>query len=196
MLVNHVGAVRNTLKMHEGGYDLAEALLTDVDKQWTALVKFVDAFYIKLTNRCNFPAERAWKLIGRCISAFFHEMLLFRTEVSLLEDLTHPTDKAAMVGCVLQCHRVANEFVSLDFESHPAIVQEISLFIITEQVDPDDIAKLTSKISSVSSDTTKLVTRLEKLEEDYKDLKRKHDALDNLLTQHKHAYKNYKKTRK
>mmetsp|Transcript_23391 Transcript_23391/g.35463 ORF Transcript_23391/g.35463 Transcript_23391/m.35463 type:complete len:102 (+) Transcript_23391:181-486(+) len=101
-----------------------------------------------------------------------------------------------MIWCVLQCHRVANEFVKLDFESHPAIVREISLFIITECIDPDDITKLSSKITAVSSDSTKLVARFAKFEDDYKELKQKHDALDNSLAQHKNAYENYKKARK
>jgi hypothetical protein len=60
---------------------------------------------------------------------------------------------------VLQQHRILDEFIVLKFEAHPAIVQELSLFIITERVDPQAIIKQGERLGKAEA----IVTKLEKL---------------------------------
>jgi len=51
-----------------------------------------------------------------------------------------------MIWAVLQCHRIMEEFLLLKFESHSAIIKEISMFILAERVDPDDVTQLKAEI--------------------------------------------------
>jgi hypothetical protein len=56
--------------------------------------------------------------------------------VGKVRDTKSAEAKASVIWGVMQQHRILDEFIVLKFEAHPAIVRELSLFIITERVDP------------------------------------------------------------
>jgi hypothetical protein len=78
---------------------------------------------------------------------------------------------------LVQIHRVIQSFISVQFKSHPAIVKEISLFMVTEQADPKEILDLGVKCKKAESDAAKATSELKKLTESHNDLKRKHESL-------------------
>ena len=61
----------------------------------------------------------------------------------MLEDLGTLENKAACIWAVLQCHQVGGEFDILAYRGHPAVVKEMSLFMLTECVDPCEMQKVT-----------------------------------------------------
>ena len=44
-----------------------------------------------------------------------------------------------MIWAVLQCHRVVAGFAAVQFRGHTSIVREMSLFMLTERVDPTEL---------------------------------------------------------
>ena len=59
---------------------------------------------------------------------------------------------------VFQQHRILDEFIALQFEAHPAIVRELSLFIITERVDPQEIIRQGDRLT-VAENSIKTMTK-------------------------------------
>jgi hypothetical protein len=47
--------------------------------------------------------------------------------------------KSQMIWAVLQCHRVVVSFSDVQFRGHTSIVKEMSLFMLTERVDPTEL---------------------------------------------------------
>ena len=70
----------------------------------------------------------------------------YRAVVSQIEDLGVFSSKAQFLWCVLQCHRVMNDFIAKDFRGHPQMLKQISLFMINEGVDPVAFNKMEEKI--------------------------------------------------
>jgi hypothetical protein len=58
--------------------DFARDLLDKIDKGWSALLRFTERFYTKLTVVAKILAKTAWQLVGRCWGAVFEEMRPFR----------------------------------------------------------------------------------------------------------------------
>jgi hypothetical protein len=102
-------------------------------------LRFTERFYTKLTVVAKFSAKTAWQLVGRCWGAVFEEMRPFRACLKEVRDTKSAEAKASVIWGVMQHHRILDEFIVLKFEAHPAIVRELSLFIITERVDPQAI---------------------------------------------------------
>jgi hypothetical protein len=111
------------------------------------------------------------------VAAIFEAAQPFRAKVILLEDSTKVTQKAAFMWAIFQTHRVVQSFIDVQFKSHPAIVKEISLFMVTEQVDPKEIADLGVKCKKAEADASKATVDLKKLTESHNDLKRKYKSL-------------------
>jgi hypothetical protein len=65
---------------------------------------------------------------------------------------------------IFQMHRVIQSFISVQFKSHPAIVKEISLFMVTERVDPKEILELSVKCKKAEADSAKAVADLKEIE--------------------------------
>jgi hypothetical protein len=61
---------------------------------------------------------------------------------------------------VMQCHRIMTESMVVQFEGHPAIVKEISLFIITERVDLKEMEALLELVKKVESERNLWGTRM------------------------------------
>jgi hypothetical protein len=49
----------------------------------------------------------------------------------MLEDLSTIDNKAACLWAVLQCHPVGKAFHLVKYRGHPAVVKEMSLFMLT-----------------------------------------------------------------
>ncbi len=94
----------------------------------------------------HFPKTKAWLLVGQCCGAIFDAMEPYRAVVSQIEDLGVFSSKAQFLWCVLQCHRVMNDFIAKDFRGHPQMLKQISLFMINEGVDPVAFNKMEEKI--------------------------------------------------
>jgi hypothetical protein len=76
-----------------------------------------------------------------------------------------------------QTHRIIQTFIAVQFQSHPLIVTEISIFMVRECVDPKEIEELASKCKKAEKSAAKSGAEVKKLLESHNDLKRKHDAL-------------------
>jgi hypothetical protein len=78
-----------------------------------------------------------------------------------------------------------DEFMALKFEAHPAIVRELSLFIITERVNPQAIIKQGKRVTAAEARATKLEKSVTALESNNIILKRNLDNLTNDFKQYK-----------
>eukprot|EP00546_Thalassionema_frauenfeldii_P012806 CAMPEP_0178915254 /NCGR_PEP_ID=MMETSP0786-20121207/11920_1 /TAXON_ID=186022 /ORGANISM="Thalassionema frauenfeldii, Strain CCMP 1798" /LENGTH=86 /DNA_ID=CAMNT_0020588335 /DNA_START=23 /DNA_END=279 /DNA_ORIENTATION=- len=84
-----------------------------------------------------------------------------------------------MIWAVLQCHHIMEEFLLLKFKSHSAIIKEITMFILTEQVDPDDVTQLKAEIKRLKEERNSPTKRLNTHMETFTELKRSFDNLKN-----------------
>ena len=156
---------------------LAHLLLSLNVMQWNAIAGFMDMFYLDLVAKCKFDPGKAWKLVAACVAAIFKATQPFRSKVILLEDSTKLSQKAAFMWATFQTHRVIDSFVSVQFQSHPFIVTEISLFMVRERVDAKEVADLGAKCKKAEESSNKAAGEVKRLLEAHNDLKRKHDAL-------------------
>jgi hypothetical protein len=63
-------------------------------------------------------------------------MVATRLEIALLEEARTIDTKAQVIWTVLQCHAIIDQFIKLDFKGHTTMVQQMTLNMITEPVDP------------------------------------------------------------
>jgi hypothetical protein len=161
------------------GSNVARQLKDNVLFQWNCLVDFMEDFYKDLTDVANFSADRAWLLVGRCVGALFRELNPVRSEISRLEETKSLENKSQVIWAVMQCHIKIKEFIELEFKSHPAIVREISLFLLTERVDPDTIKKLESKVATAETEARTAIRLVRELEDKVLAQKRQMDNLKN-----------------
>jgi hypothetical protein len=141
-----ISGIRGTLKHQAGDTSLASTLLDNVEVQFNKLTAFIDKFFKELTTVANFPLDSAWKLIGRCLGGFFQSMVTMRSEVALLEEVKTQDHKAQMIWTVLQCHAMVEQFIAVDFKGHTVIVQQMTLYMMTERVDPAQMVKLATTV--------------------------------------------------
>jgi hypothetical protein len=139
--------IRGTILSSQNRGGLARDLLMKISSQWNKFVGHIDSFYGELVQVSKFCPDTAFLLIGRSSNAIWSAMRPFRTQISLLGNMKTLDNKAAFIWGVLQCHRVMDEFIKLDFQGHPGFVKEMSLFVLTERVDPSEISSLDSTIS-------------------------------------------------
>ena len=156
---------------------LAHYLLSLNIMQWTSIAGFMDMFYLDLVAKCKFESGKAWKLVAVCVAAIFKATQPYRTKVVLLEDSTKLSQKAAFMWATFQTHRIIASFVSVNFQSHPFIVTEISLFMVRERVDAKEVSDLGAKCKKAEESANKATAEVKRLLEAHNDLKRKHDAL-------------------
>jgi hypothetical protein len=172
--------VLGNVDTNAGGALLAKALMADVKAQWYEVVSWVDEFYKQLTEEANFKARPAWRLVGRCVAAIFDAMNTVRAKVALIKDPRPLENKAWIIWCVLQCYTIMHCFINLKFQGHPIIVKEITMFMVTERVDPEELVDLQSRlIESENKTTTRCNQAMKKMEENYNLLKRAFDNLQN-----------------
>jgi hypothetical protein len=132
---------------------LAQVLLNQVGMQWNVvLVGFIDMFYLEFVATAKSNPSKAWKLVTICIAAIFEAAQPFRAKVVLLEDSTKVNQKAVFMWAIFQTHHVIQSFILVQFKSCPAVVKEISLFMVTERVDPKEITDLGIKCKKAESE--------------------------------------------
>jgi predicted RNase H-like nuclease (RuvC/YqgF family) len=109
----------------------------------------------------------------------------FRASLTEVRDTKTAEAKASVIWGVLQQHRIMDEFIALKFEAHPAIVRELSLFIITERVDPQAIIPQGERLGAAEATVEKLEKSVSSLLDATAANKRHHDNLTNDLRQFK-----------
>jgi hypothetical protein len=167
--------VNGNMKGTDGGSALAKQLLIAVKEQWYELVSWIDEFYKQLTEEASFKAEPAWRLVGRCVAAVFDTMADFRAKVALIEDPKPLDNKSKIIWCVLQCHMVMERFMAVKFQGHPVIVKEITMFMVTERVDPDEVTAMQTKMDTAKTALATANGRVTTLENSFNELKRSYD---------------------
>jgi hypothetical protein len=166
-------------------HDFVRELLDKIDKAWSAFLRFTERFYMKLTMVAEFSPRTAWQLVGRCWAAIFEEMRPFRASLKEVRDTKTAKAKASVIWGALQQHRIMDEFIALKFEAHPAILRELSLFIITERVDPQAIIRQGERLCAAEATVKKLEKAVSSVLETTATNKRHHDNLANELRQFK-----------
>ncbi len=138
----------------------------------------IDYCSIEMSDVAGFSPDKAWKLVGRCCAALFSSMQPFRAPVAMLPDLGPLESKAACMWAVLQSHRVAHAFKKVQYHGHPAVVKEMSLFMLTERVDPTEVVAISEKAKKAeraSSDATAEIVKLKdiitSMKQDFSNLK-------------------------
>ncbi len=131
---------------------LVNTLMGSMRTQWHNMCTFIDSFYVELTGVAGFNKDKAWKLVGRCVAALFSSLKPYRSPVTVLEYMSTIDNKAACLWAVLQCHRVGKSFDLVKYRGHPAVVKEMSLFMLTERVDPNEIDKMAEKAKKAEKD--------------------------------------------
>ena len=115
----------------------------------------------------GFHIEKAWKLVGRCVSALFDALQPYRSPITMLEDLSTLENKAACIWAVLQCHRVGDKFDLVAYRGHPGVVKEMSMFMLTERVDPCEVEKLAAKAVKAEREASEAKAEVVKLKESF-----------------------------
>jgi hypothetical protein len=59
------------------------------------------------------------------------------------------------------------KFIEARFGGHPVIVKEITMFMISERVDPDELVKVEEKLAAATVTNTQIKGEMKKLEENY-----------------------------
>jgi hypothetical protein len=177
MLDKFVTGVLGTVSPTTSYYNLVSVLMSSVRTQWHNMCTFIDSFYVELTGEAGFNKDKAWKLVGRCVAALFSALEPYRSPVTMLEDANTLENKAACLWAVLQCHRVGMTFDQVNYRGHPAVVKEMSLFMLTERVDPSELdacierAKRAEKEAlDAKMEVSKMKDKVESLNRDSKQL--------------------------
>jgi hypothetical protein len=95
----------------------------------------------------------------------------------LIKDPTPVQNKSAFIWAVFQAHRAMEEFILVGFKLHPSIVKQMSLFMVTERVDPSEMLGMMTKVSKAEAATAKATAESKRREEANGAQKRKLDAL-------------------
>jgi hypothetical protein len=178
MLRTYCEGVNGAYSKKIGGGAMARELVLGVQTQWGKLMTCVDTLYIELTVVATFSPAQAWALEGRCVAAVFALMSPYRAQVALLGDPRRLTDKAAYIWAVLQCHWVMHKFILLNFRGHPSVVKEMSLFMLTERVDPLEMVGLAGRVKKAEDAANRATaTLLEKNDKAFTNLKRNYDNI-------------------
>ena len=126
---------------------------------------FIDSFYVELTGVAGFNKEKAWKLVGRCVAALFSSLQPYRSPVAMLEDMGTLDNKAACIWAVLQCHRVGMSFDLVKYRGHPSVVKEMSLFMLTERVDPSEVENCSERARKAEKEASDAKSEVAKLKD-------------------------------
>jgi hypothetical protein len=107
-------------------------------------------------------------LVGQCVATIFETMRPFCLVATLIEDPTPVENKFALIWAVFQSHRVMEEeFIRVGFKRHPAIVKQMCLFMVTEQVDLSEILGIMTKVSKVEAAADKATAGAKKHGDNY-----------------------------
>jgi hypothetical protein len=111
---------------------------------------------LDLTAEAKFSPHKVWRLTALCLAAVFEEMYEYRAKVARIANMTSLHGQSQVIWVVLQCHRIIQSVLSHKFWSHPSVVRVMSLFLLTERVDPKEVVALSEKIKKMDSRATEL----------------------------------------
>ena len=83
----------------------------------------------------RFWEEKAWILVEQRPARIFETAPPFSLEATLIEDLTPAQKKSAFIWAVFQLRGVVEEPIQVGFKGRPAVVKQMSLFMVTKWVD-------------------------------------------------------------
>jgi hypothetical protein len=121
--------------------------------QWnSSSVGFIDMFYLDLVAKCKFIPQKPGNWSRSVLQLIFLKQpnrcfRLYR-RLHLCGQLSKATH------CIIQ------SFIAVQYNSrvsHPSIVTEISLFMVRERVDPQEMQELTTKCKKKAEDSTSKV---------------------------------------
>jgi hypothetical protein len=164
-LNDFLDGIRGTISADSGGAAFAHSLLNLTQIQWTTFTAYVDTFYQELVYKSHFSPQVAFNLIGRSSVSIWKAMRRYRTKVALLPDMKSLRNKSAFIWSVMQCHRVMKEFIAVGFRGHPEFVKEMSLFMLTQRVDPSQLVCLEDKVNTNARDYHQIKKEYKALEE-------------------------------
>jgi hypothetical protein len=182
-LVNFCAGVNGTLDYGHPATPFITALLTEVQSQWNHMVSCIETFHNDLIYVAKFTKPKAWQLLGRTMAAVFEAMSGPRAKVARLSDGQDLHSKASLIWAVLCCHRIMQQFIEVKFWGHPAIVKEMTLFMLTERVDPSEICKLMERVKEAEAKSAQALRTAMTLEKEVGVLKRSYDNLMNEVKQ-------------
>jgi hypothetical protein len=177
MLITFLQGVTGAFPPVTGGSTMARELNVEIQGQWSEILSFIDSFYIELAVVAKFPPAKAWALVGRCVAAVFGVMAPYRARVALLANPRLLAHKAGHIWAVLQCHRVVQQFIRLNFRGHPAVVKEMSLFMLTKRVDPSEMEWLQNRLKAAEAAAEAATKGLDAATTSIATLKRGYDNL-------------------
>jgi hypothetical protein len=108
-LTEFIDSVNGTLDLsvNQGPeQDFGRDMLDRIDKGWSALLRFTERFYTKLTVVANCSEKTAWQLVGRCWGAVFEETRPFWACLKEVRDTKTAEAKASVIWGILQQHRI------------------------------------------------------------------------------------------
>jgi hypothetical protein len=70
-----------------------------------------------------------------------------------------------------------HKFILLNFRGHLSVVKEMSLFMLTERVDPSEMIALAGRVKKAEDAANRATTALEKNDKAFTNLKRNYDNL-------------------
>ena len=106
-------------------------------------------------------------------------MVAARSELQNLTDFQAIDNKAHMIWTVLHCHAIVEQFVELDFKGHTKMVQQMTLYMMMERVDPDQMQKSETAVADAQAAV--------------KDALKKMSAVTDLVASHKSEIANLKR---
>jgi hypothetical protein len=167
LLKNYTAGIRGSLMTGGRGNALVRSLLSAVQDQWNSLVAFINTFHQELVEVAKFTPSKAYLMIGRCVRAVFETMVPYRASVALLNDPGLLENKVAYIWAVLQCHRIMQRFMSVDFRGHSSIVKELGLFSLTKRVNPTEVSELVNRTQAAEASAAKAQKELKEVKEGY-----------------------------
>jgi hypothetical protein len=89
----------------------------------------------------------------------------------MLPDLGPLGKKTACIWAVLQSHRLAHAFELVEYWGHPSVVKEMSLFMLTERVDPSEVGLISEQAKKVERAVADATSKVAKLKDTVASLK-------------------------
>lgn len=179
-----LSGLRGAIREESVDLELAILLASMVLDQFTHLMIFIDSFYNELTNVAHYASKPAWKLVGKCVGAVFKAQEPARSVVSQIDqDFDSLENRSKFIWAVLQCHVHMMKFIRLNFQGHPAIVKELSLFMLRERADPGDVKSASDAAKAAREQVTKVASQVTGLDTSLAALKRTVDNHSNTLKQ-------------
>jgi hypothetical protein len=168
------------------------ALLQFAQELFTKMVGFIDQF-LSRTNSSGEVSQRTCLAVGRTLCwGCFDAMSSIRAQVYRLSEPNDLHTKSQMIWAVLQCNHVIEDFSKVQFRGHTAIVKDMSLFMLTECVDPTELLGILQQVrdaeqaaSNAKAEVVKLNTEITTLGADVATLKREHKDLQSAYKQTK-----------